>query len=112
MVRTKAIRSDGGVLVRITEAINGFRTKHGYWPSQIEISDGTLAALVTYHLTPFGFFLLQSKVELVRSEEDALIAKGDNGRAVFDYGSEGWQSVEGHQHNARAWIGISDEDGV
>lgn len=110
-MRTRLVRDQGGVLVRLTEALNGFKTKYGYWPAQVEIPAGTLSALVTHHLTPFGFFLLQSKIEILPNLEEKLVALGREGRDSFDYGTEGWQSEDGHKHDARAWIGLVDDAG-
>ena len=66
---TPAIKTPGGIMVRVIEALNGFRTKHGYWPNTLEMDSESIACLATDLLTPFGFFLLQSRVEIVRSHE-------------------------------------------
>lgn len=99
----KAIKDSGGVLVRVVEALNGFRTKHGYWPRSLEAPALTISLLATHHLTPLGFFLLQSKLELTEADEERIVARGENEDA-FDYGTEGWQGE--HQHDALVWLGL------
>lgn len=101
----KTIKNDGGVVVRFIEALNGFKSKHGYWPETIEAEAATICALATYCLTPLGFFLLQSKVDLVEGAPGRILAKG-RGEDVFDYGEEGWRGE--HRHDARVWLGLED----
>lgn len=105
---SKTIKTPGGITVRFIEAINGFRTKHGYWPIAIEAESATISALATHCLTPLGFFLLQSKIDLKEGEMGKIIAYGKD-RDTFDYGEEGWKNKEGHKHDARQWLGL-DED--
>lgn len=94
------------MLVRVIETLNSFKTKYGYWPSKLEAGAAAISELVTHHLTPLGFFLLQSKVDIVEGSDEKILAIGRN-EDVLDYGNEGW-AVE-HQHDARAWLGL-DED--
>src|SRR5712692_8188914 len=61
---SKTIKSPGGVLVRVIEALNGFKTKYGHWPRTLELDNETIALLATQSLTPRGFFLLHSKIDL------------------------------------------------
>ncbi|NHZ44588.1 hypothetical protein [Massilia aquatica] len=104
----KTIKSHGGILVRSMEALNGFREKYSYWPFVLEADAGTIAVLATGCLTPLGFFLLQSKIDLVEGGEGQILAKGRDGD-VFNYGEEGWQSESAHRHDAQTWLGLSDE---
>lgn len=104
----KTIKSPGGITVRFIEALNGFKTKFGHWPTTLEAEADTIAFLATTSLTPLGFFLLQSKVNLIVGEQGKILAKGELGE-VFDYGEEGWQSSDEHRHDARLWLGL-DED--
>lgn len=99
----KTIKSPGGLTVRVIEALNGFRTKFGYWPTSLELEAGSIGYLATSCLTPLGFFLLQSKVELVVGDDAKILAKGRTGD-VFDYGNEGWAGE--HLHDAHAWLGL------
>jgi hypothetical protein len=91
------------------EALNGFRTKYGKWPAQLEVEAGTLIDLATHSLTPLGFFIPQSKVELVLGPDGSLVARGSDSEA-FDYGEEGWRTEGRHGHDARAWLGIQDDE--
>jgi hypothetical protein len=104
----KTIKSPGGITVRLIETLNGFKAKYGHWPTTLEAEAETIAFLATTSLTPLGFFLLQSKVNLVMGAEGKILAKGAR-EEVFDYGEEGWQSPDGHKHDARQWLGL-DED--
>lgn len=81
---SKTVKTPGGVTVRVIEALNGFRTKHGNWPERLEIEARTLADLATYSLTPLGFFQLQSKVDLAMGTDGKLVAFGPE-RQTFDY---------------------------
>ncbi|MDI1270496.1 MAG: hypothetical protein PSV40_15520 [Polaromonas sp.] len=104
----KTIKSSGGITVRFVEALNGFKTKFGYWPEVLEAEAATIAVLATECLTPLGFFLLQSKVDVVAGVEGRILAKGRNGD-IFDYGEEGWKTPDGHRQDARSWLGLDDD---
>lgn len=104
----KTIKSPGGLTVRLVEALNGFRTKFGYWPTSVEMEASSIGVLATGCLTPLGFFLVQSKVDLVVGDDGKILAKGRNGD-VFDYGDEGWRGE--HQHDAYTWLGLDSWEG-
>lgn len=104
---SETIKNQGGVLVRLMEAINGFRTKHGRWPSKVQVDETTIAHLATVSLTPLGLFLLQSRLELAIGEPDRILALGDEGE-VFDYGEEGWQRANGQGHDAMQWLVLGE----
>ena len=105
---TAAIRVPGGIMVRVIETLNGFRTKYGYWPASLEMEGDSIACLATDLLTPFGFFLLQSRVQISVSEKAQIVAKGRESDE-FDYGTEGWKTDGVHKHDARAWLGLLEE---
>lgn len=109
----KTIKSPGGITVRVIEALNGFKRKHGHWPSTLTADSALISFLATTSLTPLGFFLLQSKVELVEGAEGDIVATGRDG-ASFSYGDEGWQDLpvrEGTRVvDARAWLGLDADD--
>ncbi len=90
-------------MVRFIEALNGFKSKHGYWPASVEAPADTICAVATHCLTPLGFFLLQSKVDIVVGADGQIVARGE-GEDAFDYGEEGWRGE--HQHDARVWLGL------
>lgn len=110
---SKTIKVSNGVTVRFLEAINGFKEKFGVWPEVIEGPVETIVEMARYHLTPLGFFLFQSKLEireLTHGDMDILaIGPQEN---VFSYGSEGLQKQGGYRHDARAWLGLDPDEGV
>jgi len=105
----KMIKDAGGILQRVIEALNGFRTKFGYWPKNLEMEAETLAVLSTQLLTPSGFFLMQSRLTISVCHEPRIVATGSDGD-MFDYGTEGWSSPHGHTHSALKWIGLEEHD--
>ncbi len=94
----------GGNLVRTLQALDGFMATHGSWPTRLQIRPECLVDLATHHLTPLGFYRLQSKVQLETSDELDLIARDEAGR-LFDYGLYGWD-VKNTGQSAREWLGI------
>ena len=99
---TSEIKEGGGVLVRLFEAINGFHSKFGYWPSKLLIDSDQLGIIVCSSLTPKGFLKLQSKLEIDVSEEVGITLLG-RGKDAFHYGREGW-SLENKEVNAVEWL--------
>lgn len=49
---SKTIKVPGGIMVRLIEAVNGFRTKYGYWPDCLEAEAESIAFLATRSFTP------------------------------------------------------------
>lgn len=94
----------GGNLVRTLQTLEGFMATHGCWPTRLQMSPGCMAVLAVHHLTPLGFYRLQSKVQLEISDELDLIARDEAGR-LFDYGQHGWD-VKSAGQIAREWLGI------
>lgn len=109
----KTIKSPGGITVRVIEALNGFKRKYGYWPSKLMAESELITFLATTSLTPLGFFLLQSKVELVAGSRGDIVATG-RGSDSFSYGNEGWQGAPGSEGteavDARTWLGLDADD--
>lgn len=101
-----AVQHHGGNLVRVLAAIDGFRRRHGSWPERLQMHDAALVDLVTRHLTPFGFFLLQSKLKLEISRETNIVAVDQHGRS-FDYGREG-QHHKPSGVSAADWLGFGN----
>lgn len=85
----KFVKSSGGNLVRIGQAIDGFKSKYGYWPIALHLDTDTLEMLKTHHLTDEGFIRLNSFVSVVGVHEMCILATGTEGH-TFDYSSEGW----------------------
>jgi hypothetical protein len=103
----KTILAGGGVLIRFLEALNGFKTKHGYWPDSFESDESSIALLATELVTPLGFFLIQSKVRLRVVEGGKIVTKGRD-QDSFDYGREVWDASSPHKHDALTWLGLDD----
>jgi len=101
--REEVVRHGGGNLVRVIEALNGFRAKHGSWPTELLIYPQAIANLRDDHLTKLGFSLLKNKVRLIHTNDLVLIARDDEGR-TFDYGSEGWSRGR-PKESAEDWLG-------
>lgn len=99
--------------MRVIEALNGFKRKHGYWPSTLTADCSLIFFLATTSLTPLGFFLLQPRVELVEGAEGHIVASGRDG-ASFSYGNEGWQDLPVREGtgvvDARAWLGLDADE--
>lgn len=97
------ILAGGGNIVRTLQAIDGFYATFGEWPTHLQMSADHLATLVTHHLSPRGFFKLQSKIKLV-VEDGNLIASATSGR-TFNYSLNGWD-VHNTGLSAREWLEI------
>ena len=103
----KEILAEGGMLVRVFQAIDGFKAKFGYWPTTLEFDAETIDFLESEIFTPQGMTKLRSKLTLSIGEANKMIARG-KGRDTFDYGSEGWEFLrpEGAM-DARTWFGFA-----
>lgn len=80
----KTIQLFGGNLSRLTIAVQGFRLKYGKWPKEVHMNGLALIGIATSHLTPLGFFLLQSKLKLeafADAEKYDFIAFGNEGES-------------------------------
>lgn len=100
----KTVKRTGGILTRVIATLNDFRAKHGYWPESLEIQASSISALVTYYLTPLGFFLVQSKVELKEGREGDIVARG-RGSDIYSY-SEEMGDFKSHSNHAELWLGL------
>ena len=101
----RTIAQGGGVLVRSLMAIGGFNVKYGKWPTGLTLGAGSISNLRHSHLTPKGYALLQSKVEVVEGEDESVYTFGEDGE-VFDYGSESLGGDVGQP--AQEWLGLKD----
>ena len=61
---------------RVCAAIDGFRVLHGRWPKRVRVMPISFDNLVAHVLTPMGFALVSSYVELV-PEDGAVVAVAD-----------------------------------
>lgn len=98
------VLAEGGNLVRTLHALDGFFAVHGRWPTQLQLYPECLIDLATWHLTPTGFYRLQSKVRLHVERETRIVARDEQGRE-FDYGTHGFE-VTNTGTSARLWLGL------
>lgn len=94
----------GGNLVRALQALDGFMAAHGSWPTRLRVTPICLADLALRHLTPLGFFKLQSKIRLEIGDELNLVALSDD-RHCYDYSKRGFDLLNTGM-SAREWLGI------
>ncbi len=88
--------------VRVCKAIDGFRGRYGHWPKRVRIMPVSFVDLVSHVLTPLGFALVSSVVELI-PEEDAEMIADDGTGAEFNYGRE--ESENAVTPRTREWFG-------
>jgi hypothetical protein len=89
--------------VRVCAAIDGFRTRYSRWPARVRLLPAALDALRDHVLTPQGFAVVASVVELVPDEAAPMIAEGAEGE-LYNYGREGFPRP-GPEEPARDWFG-------
>lgn len=85
--------------VRVCLAIDGFRARHGHWPTRVRIMPASFRDLVSNVLTPSGFALVNSSVRLLPEPDAAMIAEDSNGRE-FCYGSDQAEILPDHEVSA------------
>jgi hypothetical protein len=83
------VKTHGGHLARTLETLNGFKDKYGHWPTILRLNSSACEALRDKHLTSKGFEVLQSRLHLIVSETEKLMAEDPAG-LTFDYVKEGW----------------------
>lgn len=74
--------------VRMWAAIDGFRVRHGRWPTRVRMSPAG-AHEIEASLRPAELAVLVSRIALVREEGVGMVAEDDGG-ASYDYGREGF----------------------
>lgn len=105
----KYVREGGGMVRRVMHAIEAFHCTYGNWPTKLRLGANSLGFLVTHNLTPQGFFLLQTKLEVELSEQDALdIVAADDSDHAFDYVRDSADVPDGSPR-ATEWLGFGDE---
>ena len=70
---------------RILEAVRGYRSRFGKWPTRLLMWDRMADAIQRDTLTDLGWAMLVSKMEVVRIPEGAVIVEGKSGNK-FEYG--------------------------
>jgi hypothetical protein len=79
--------------IRVCGAVDGFRDRHGHWPTRVRVMPACYVDLVAHILTPLGFALVNSIFELIPEDGAEMIAENDAG-ATYCYGSEGFPTRE------------------
>jgi hypothetical protein len=91
--------------VRVCAAIDGFRILYGRWPKRVRMMPISYVDLVSHVLTPLGFALVSSYVELIPEEDAEMIADDDSG-AEYCYGRQ--ESPSGEvEPTAWEWFGAA-----
>ena len=86
---------------RIRQAVDGYRSRYGKWPTRV-LMDGDMADAIKQHtLTDMGWAMLVSKLEVVRIPEGRVIVEGESGDR-FEYG-ESYEPVPAGK-SADVWI--------
>ena len=99
-------------LDRLLATLQGFKAKHGHWPTQVRVSKGLIEDL-KHTLTTDGYEKLVSKVALITSptRQFEIHAEDDCGLG-FAYGDP--TAEWGNEDNIESWLGslycIDDED--
>src|SRR5687768_4849384 len=89
--------------VRVCAAIDGFRIQYGRWPKRVRIMPVCYFDLISHVLTPLGFALVSSFVELVPEDKAEMIADDETG-AEYSYGRQSFPK-ENAEPPTREWFG-------
>jgi hypothetical protein len=89
--------------IRVCAAIDGFRSRYGRWPARVRLFPGSLEDIRDHILTPPGFAVVSSILELVADEHAPMIAEGAEGES-YNYGQEGFPSPR-PEEPALEWFG-------
>lgn len=93
---------DDGDWIRVCAAIDGFRVRYGRWPTRVRLFPGALESIRDHVLTPEGFAVVSSVVELV-VDQAPMIAEGAEGES-YNYGKEGFPRPR-PEEKASIWFG-------
>jgi 8-oxo-dGTP pyrophosphatase MutT (NUDIX family) len=88
---------------RILATINGFHRKHGVWPCRLLMDKGMANAIANDVLTPLGWQMMSSKLEIVTVDEGTVIAEGKHGEKC-DYNNDPCEPVPTTGPRADEWI--------
>jgi ankyrin repeat protein len=89
--------------VRFCAALEGFRSRHGNWPTRVRIEAGYVDAL-EYILGADGLNRVRQHLLLEAEEGKHFVAEDDRGR-TYDYSSEGF-APERLSPTAQGWLGV------
>ena len=90
--------------IRVCAAIEGFRVRHGRWPTRVRLFPVALAELRDHLFTPDDFAKITSKIALV-PDDAPMIAEDDTG-ASYNYGKEGF-SKKKPDIRASDWLAVT-----
>ena len=86
LTRAEILLSDTlGSAYRILTTIEGFRAQHRKWPTRVRMAGEMAKGIQEQLLTPLGWALLASKLELVQIDKGTVIAEDGYG-ARYEYG--------------------------
>lgn len=88
--------------IRLCAAIDGFRLRHGRWPTRVRMHQLSLEDLQRLFKRS-DLAKIQAKIKLV-AEDASMIAEDESG-AQYDYGQEGFPS-ERPRPAAADWLGV------
>jgi len=88
--------------VRLCHAIDGFRAKHGAWPTKALLSEETRRDL---EASLEGAALRRLR-RMIPIESGKSVSVAGDRRRVFHYGKDGWAQID-HRPRAEEWLGIS-----
>jgi hypothetical protein len=89
--------------VRVCAAIDGFRVRYGRWPKRVRIMPACYVDLISHVLTPQGYALVSSYVELVAEDDAEMIADDESGNE-YSYGKQSFPKREA-EPPTRDWFG-------
>jgi len=89
--------------IRVCAAIDGFRVRHGRWPTRVRLFPVALAELRDHLFTPADFAKINSKIALV-ADDAPMVAEDDTG-ATYNYGKEGF-SKQKPDVSAAEWLAV------
>ena len=89
--------------VRLRAAINGFRLRHGHWPTQIRLHPVSLANLRDHVFEQGVFRQIEQRLTFVPDDKAGMVAQDASG-AEYNYGTEGFPPTR-PDVDAREWLG-------
>lgn len=95
--------------IRFCAALDGFRLRHGAWPTRVRLLHSIVADLRDHLFAPEDFAQISARIEFVTDEDVGLIAEDDEGRR-YDYGQEGFPPRR-PDPSAAAWLGVQPTAG-
>jgi hypothetical protein len=90
-------------LMRVYEVVNGFRRKHGRWPTTIRLPEISCDDLLNHVLTDDGRAAIRAKLDFVVDEDEFCAL--DAGGAKYEYLSGRSEPPQG-EASAAEWLGV------